>query len=457
MDSPPESLPRNLIQASKKYVNKLTVRQQYCLMAYTDNIFESLNKFLRDGSIDFFDLAKALVMQGFINKYANYEVPFLLAGQARPFIKSTKFYQYLLTDPTVSEKDRLFAQTLRDYPMAWMDVWYFEKDGYERVDVTTRFVMLFQKMNHVHERVNDYKVDDIVPLIEIVSPFSTDQLRTMMEQLAFDIQHILVNAPPSRIPFSVHRGTDVKVNYASAKTSTFTSTSLQTYVAMKFTSNENVYDEETADGICCLTTLRVPEGFPIFYIASNPRLGGGLDQEYEVILPFGLDIVFAKETRTRVYYNIRSIDMHVHDKLLHYGFRNWIVPPDDILKREFHVEHELKDLNLFQSEKQFMDAVKKADIVTVNPEMDFTIANRSRTKTFQTLVDLIKTYASYPQYRNEQTLQSIYDGFRNKRPMEYPIVVQAEDRDMAIFSGNTRMDVAFQLGIYPRVLLVKTS
>jgi hypothetical protein len=38
--------------------------------------------------------------------------------------------------------------------------------------------------------------------------------------------------------------------------------------------------------------------------------------------------------------------------------------------------------------------------------------------------------------------------------MEYPIVFNLPGGKLMIFSGNTRMDVAFQLGIEPKVILV---
>jgi hypothetical protein len=39
--------------------------------------------------------------------------------------------------------------------------------------------------------------------------------------------------------------------------------------------------------------------------------------------------------------------------------------------------------------------------------------------------------------------------------MDYPIVIEDEDGYRRVFSGNTRMDIAFQLGINPKVLLIK--
>jgi hypothetical protein len=40
--------------------------------------------------------------------------------------------------------------------------------------------------------------------------------------------------------------------------------------------------------------------------------------------------------------------------------------------------------------------------------------------------------------------------------MDLPIVIEFSNGSKRIFSGNTRMDIAFQLGINPKVLLVKS-
>jgi two-component system CheB/CheR fusion protein len=57
--------------------------------------------------------------------------------------------------------------------------------------------------------------------------------------------------------------------------------------------------------------------------------------------------------------------------------------------------------------------------------------------------------------RNKKTLKSIYDGFKTNQPMDLPIIIESEGGYKRVFSGNTRMDIAFQLGINPKVLLIK--
>ena len=41
--------------------------------------------------------------------------------------------------------------------------------------------------------------------------------------------------------------------------------------------------------------------------------------------------------------------------------------------------------------------------------------------------------------------------------MDYPIVIEFSNGSKRVFSGNTRMDIAFQLGINPKVLLIKSN
>jgi hypothetical protein len=41
--------------------------------------------------------------------------------------------------------------------------------------------------------------------------------------------------------------------------------------------------------------------------------------------------------------------------------------------------------------------------------------------------------------------------------MDLPIIIEFSDGTRKVFSGNTRLDVAFQLGIEPKVLLIKSE
>jgi len=139
-------------------------------------------------------------------------------------------------------------------------------------------------------------------------------------------------------------------------------------------------------------------------------------------------------------------------------FDNWKVPSEDKLKQEFQREHESKGNDFFDSEQDFLEALKNADIITVTDEDDKLIDYRSRTTDKEDLLDLISTYRSWKQgFRTKETFNAIYDGFMNNLPMELPIVIEFADGERRVFSGNTRMDAAFHLGIEPKVLLVKSD
>jgi hypothetical protein len=136
-------------------------------------------------------------------------------------------------------------------------------------------------------------------------------------------------------------------------------------------------------------------------------------------------------------------------------FTNWKLPSLSQLKQEFKIEQEMKGNEFWDNEADFLNAIKNGEIVTITPSEDQDIDYRSGTTSYEELLDLIKSYRSYPEFRNEKTLKSIYDGFKTNQPMDLPIVIKSEDGYKRVFSGNTRMDIAFQLDINPKVLLIK--
>ena len=137
------------------------------------------------------------------------------------------------------------------------------------------------------------------------------------------------------------------------------------------------------------------------------------------------------------------------------GFSNWVMPSLSNLKQEFKIEQEMKGNEFWEDEEDFLNAVKNGKIITINSSEDQDIDYRSGTTSYEELLDLIKGYRSYPEFRNEKTLKAIYDGFKENKAMDYPIVIEDENGSRRVFSGNTRMDIAFQLGIDPKVLLIR--
>jgi len=142
------------------------------------------------------------------------------------------------------------------------------------------------------------------------------------------------------------------------------------------------------------------------------------------------------------------------------NFDNWVKPSQEDIALEYKVEYQIKPLkqmtgDAFPTLQSFASAVSKAKVLKVTDAIDRKISYRSRTRSKEALLSLIKNYASYPEFRNEKTIEAIYDGFKENRPMKMPLVLQFPDGTMRIMGGNTRMDVAMHLGITPQVLLVQ--
>lgn len=132
----------------------------------------------------------------------------------------------------------------------------------------------------------------------------------------------------------------------------------------------------------------------------------------------------------------------------------WTRPTEENLKQEYHVEVVLKGNSFFSSEEQFLEAAEKAEVVELSEELDRNISYRSRTSSKSQLLNLIRGYRSYPEFRNEATIENLYDRIGNGLSMTMPIVLRFGNGSMRVLAGNTRLDVAFQLGKTPKVIVV---
>ncbi len=138
----------------------------------------------------------------------------------------------------------------------------------------------------------------------------------------------------------------------------------------------------------------------------------------------------------------------------------WIRPSNDQIALEYKIEYILKPElqritnNAFPSLESFKKAVDSAEVVEVTPSMDKKIQNRSRTENKEELLSLVQGYASWPEFRNVNTIDSIYKAFEKGGEMFMPFVIETKN-EMRVMAGNTRMDVAFQMGINPKVLLIR--
>jgi hypothetical protein len=105
--------------------------------------------------------------------------------------------------------------------------------------------------------------------------------------------------------------------------------------------------------------------------------------------------------------------------------------------------------------EDFERAVKDGEIVSLTKSLDSMVDNRSRTKNMKQLTSLLKSYRSWPEFRNEKTTQAIVDGFKNNEPMKMPFILEYAPDDWWIMSGNTRLDIAYMMGIIPKVIIIK--
>lgn len=142
------------------------------------------------------------------------------------------------------------------------------------------------------------------------------------------------------------------------------------------------------------------------------------------------------------------------------NFTNWVRPSDKDIALEYKVEYEIKPLkqmtgNAFPTVDDFIKAVKKGKIINITPAIDRSISYRSRTKSKDQIINLIRGYASYPEFRNEKTVEAIYQAFRDNKPMKMPFILKFPNGEMRIMSGNTRTDIAQQLGITPNGILIE--
>lgn len=136
----------------------------------------------------------------------------------------------------------------------------------------------------------------------------------------------------------------------------------------------------------------------------------------------------------------------------------WQIPNRKSLKHEYDIEygHHIKyDYGeIWPTFNDFLKSVKNAKQKTISSTSG--IDGMTRHRDFEGLMSMIKSYRSYPQYRNEKTVKALYDRYKDNKPMDMPLVLKTKS-GLRIMAGNTRSDIAFQLGIKPRVLVIDIS
>jgi hypothetical protein len=218
-----------------------------------------------------------------------------------------------------------------------------------------------------------------------------------------------------------------------------------------------------------ITTAERKGGVPVIMRAKaqdaelffNPKFMEKLstqleDETFNITNPISVDIMVIKNYKDE-FEDIESSFLHTKVQEQKKLNEEWNIPSLSQLKQEFRVEHELKGNDFFDSEEDFLQAVQNGKTITVTPSIDAQIDYRSGTTSKDELLDLIRSYRSYPKYRNEETIQSLYGAFETNQSIDLPIIIEFVDGSKRIFSGNTRMDIAFQLGINPKALLIKSD
>lgn len=143
------------------------------------------------------------------------------------------------------------------------------------------------------------------------------------------------------------------------------------------------------------------------------------------------------------------------------GYNAWIKPTDDNLQQEYKVEYQLKPGirnalggNVWPTFDSFKDSIDNGTVVKFDNSKDLSVGNRSRTVDKEDLLNLISGYASYPEFRNEKTVENLYNRIKANKPLHMPIVVKMPNGRLRIMSGNTRADVAMQLvGSYTAIVI----
>ena len=142
------------------------------------------------------------------------------------------------------------------------------------------------------------------------------------------------------------------------------------------------------------------------------------------------------------------------------SYSAWRMPDSKNLKQEYNVEykHHVRDWagDIWPTYKDFIDDVKKAKKTKVSASVDRSIGNRSHTKNKEQLLRLIKSYASYPEFRNEKSIDNLYKRVENNESLDMPLVLNTS-HGLQIMAGNTRMDVAQHMGVSPMILVIDVS
>lgn len=125
-------------------------------------------------------------------------------------------------------------------------------------------------------------------------------------------------------------------------------------------------------------------------------------------------------------------------------YTQWVYPSGDELKKIY-----LDAKEYYRNFKEFVSEVRDAKIMKVDDFNDEFIMGRTHANTQRKLSNKFSG--------QKETIISIFDKFKNNQKIPLPVVVVFESGNRTIVSGNMIMDISFQLGIEPKILLIKSE
>lgn len=149
---------------------------------------------------------------------------------------------------------------------------------------------------------------------------------------------------------------------------------------------------------------------------------------------------------------ISNVKLPIDNVKLPANSSKWGSASRDYLKKEYDIEIRKKGLSDLISEEDFINQGlnQRATPIADAYNLDYRTINPTR----ESIINQSKGYASWPQFRNEQTIDNIYQGFKNGSAMDPIIVMNMPDGGKRIVAGNTRLNVAEQLGITPHAITI---
>jgi len=138
-------------------------------------------------------------------------------------------------------------------------------------------------------------------------------------------------------------------------------------------------------------------------------------------------------------------------------FNSWSKPSKENILQEYNVEYKnhmkYNFGNIFPSFKSWNEAIKSGKVKSIPKSKKGILNNFSDSISIKSLISLIKTYNSYPEFRNETTIKELQNRFLNNKKIFMPLIYKDKDGSLHVVAGNTRLSIAYILGITPKVII----